>query len=542
MPEIINKIKNLPTKVKIIFLSLVVVSIVGMVMLFAWSKSPDYQVLYSNIPESDTGLIIQKLKEMKVPYKVEFGNVLVPLENIYDLRLQLATQGLPQGGGIGFELFDETSFGTTDFVHKINYRRALQGELARTINSLKEVEQTRVHLSIPEKSLFVREEDKPSASVFIKLKPGKRLTSSQVEGIVHLISSSIDGLVPKNVTIIDNNGQMLTRPDDETIALNNVQHEYKRNYEKDMESRIINILEPIVGKEKVRAKVNAEIDFTQTESTEEKFDPKGQVIRSEQNNHEKEITLGKGGVPGVASNLPDKETQTSSSSQIKSDKKTETINYEISKITKHVKNSYSDVKRLSCAVIVDGKYISQKDATKPQYTARIDKELQFYEDLVKKAIGYSVDRGDEVTVVNMPFETISQEEFPEITNSYQTSIMPVVKGIVPLLIAVLFFLFVARPLIKTLSNSQIKEKIPQQLALPQSVAELEMSMEKSSIDKDMASEEASTDGNKTDGNKTDGNKTDGNKTDGKSENKLVIEWAKNNPQQVASLIKGWISG
>lgn len=532
MPDIINKIKNLPTKAKIIFLSLVVVSIAGMVMLFAWSKSPDYQVLYSNLPESDLGAIVQKLKEMKVPYKVELGNILVPSENIYDLRLQLASQGLPQGGGIGFELFDETNFGTTDFVHKINYRRALQGELARTINSLKEVEQTRVHLSIPEKSLFVKKEDEPSASVLLKLKPGKRLTSSQVEGIVHLISSSIDGLVPKNVTIVDNNGQMLTGHDDEIIALNNIQHEYKRSYEKEMESRIINILEPVVGKENVRAKVNADIDFTQTESTEEKFDPNGQVIRSEQNNHEKEITSGKGGVPGVASNLPDKETQTSSSSQVKSDKKTETINYEISKVTKHVKNSYSDVERLSCAVIVDGKYISQKDSAEPQYIARTDKEIQFYEDLVKKAIGYSVDRGDEVTVVNMPFEAVSQEEFPEVANSYQTSIMPIVKSIIPLLIALFFFLFVARPLIKTLSNPQIKEDIPQQLELPQSVAELEKNMEKSLIDKDMTSEKALTDGTKKGETKD----------DEKPINKLVKEWAKDNPQQATSLVKGWISG
>ena len=531
MSEIINKIKNLPIKFKIIFLSLAIVSIAGLVMLFAWSRSPDYQILYSNLSENDIGLIIQKLKEMKVPYKIEHGNVLVPSENIYDLRLQLASQGLPQGGGIGFELFDETSFGTTDFVHKINYRRALQGELARTINSLKEVEQTRVHLSIPEKSLFLREEDKPSASVLIKLKPGKRLTSSQVEGIVHFISSSIDGLVPKNVTIVDNNGQMLTGPDDETIALNNVQHEYKRNYEKDVESRIINILEPIVGKEKVRAKVNAEIDFTQTESTEEKFDPNGQVIRSEQNNHEKETTLGEGGVPGVASNLPEKQAQKPSASQIKSDKKTETINYEISKVTKHVKNSYSDVKRLSCAVIVDGKYISQKDSTKPQYTARTDKELQFYEDIVKKAIGYSVDRGDEVTVVNMPFETISEEDFSEITNSYKTSIIPIVKTIIPLLIVILFFLFIARPLIKTLSNSQIKERIPQQLELPQSVAELEKSMEKPLIDENTTSEEVSTDENKKDKDKD----------DEESLNYRMIEWAKDNPQQASSLIKEWIS-
>jgi flagellar M-ring protein FliF len=357
------------------------------------------------------------------------------------------------------------------------------------------------------------------------------LTPDQVKGIVHLVSSSIEGLVPENVTIIDNNGQMLTRPNDEAIALNNTQHEYKHNYEKDIELRILNILEPVVGKGKVRAKVNAEIDFTQTESTEEKFDPNGQVIRSEQNNYEKEITSGKGGVPGVVPNLPGKDVQVSSSSQIKSDKKAETINYEISKLTKHVKNSYSDIKRLSTAVVVDGKYIPKKDAKDSQYTARTDEELRYYEDLVKKAIGYSADRGDEVTVVNMPFEAIFQEEFPEIQNSYMPSIMAVVKSIVPLLIAIFFFLFVAKLLTKVLSTSQIKQKIPQQYQLPQTVAELEKSMEeKITIENDTASKKISTEINKIDVGKD----------DKKPVNQPVIEWAKNNPQQAAILIKGWI--
>jgi len=525
--DIIENIKNLSIKSKVIFLVLAVLSLTGIVMLFSWSQRPDYQVLFSNLAESDTGLIVQKLKEMKVPYKIEFGSILVPSDSVYDLRLQLATQGLPQGGGIGFEIFDKTSFGTTDFVNKINYRRALQGELARTIASLAEIDQVRVHLSIPEKSLFVTEEDKPGASVFVKLKPGKILTPRQVEGIVHLVSSSIDGLLPENVTIIDNNGHMLTQPNDEVIALNNGQYEYKHNYEKDKELRILNILEPVAGKGKVKAKVNAEIDFTQIESTEEKFDPDGQVVRSEQNSSEKEITSKKGGVPGVVSNIPNKDDQAPPSSQNQSDKKTETINYEISKLTKHIKNSYGGIKRLSAAVVVDGKYIPNKDGTTPQYTSRTDEELKYYEDLAKKAIGYSTDRGDEITVVNMPFEAISQEEFSEIQNPYLPTIMAAIKSIVLLLIVIFFFLFAVKPLIKVLSNSQVKQKYH----LPQTVAELEMSMkEKNLIETDMAPKEISAEINKKDAGKDDKNPV----------NQHVIEWAKNNPQQAAVLIKGWL--
>ncbi|HMK64910.1 MAG TPA: flagellar basal-body MS-ring/collar protein FliF, partial [Thermodesulfobacteriota bacterium] len=268
MNGIIENIASWPTKKKISALILIGGTIISLLLVFSWAQRPTYQTLFSNVGEADSGMIIQKLKEMKVPYQVEGTGILVPSDKVYELRLQLAAQGLPQGGGVGFEIFDKTNFGTSDFVQKLNFRRAIQGELSRTIQSLSEIETCRVHLAVPERSVFVEKESKASASVMVKLKPGRTLAQSQVQGIVHLVSSSVEGLSPEEVTVIDNRGGMLTRPTQEGSAnLNNNQLELQRSYEKEIESRVVNILEPITGRNKVRAKVFASLDFTKTEKT-----------------------------------------------------------------------------------------------------------------------------------------------------------------------------------------------------------------------------------------------------------------------------------
>ncbi len=505
MVNIIETLKGWPPKKIIALVSVIALTLTGLILLFSWSQKPDYHVLYSNLAESDAGSIVQKLKEMRIPYKIEVGGILVPADKVYDLRLQLAAQGLPQGGGIGFELFDKTNFGTTDFVQKLNYRRAMQGELARTIMSLPEVEQCRVHLAIPEKSIFVQKEAKPSASVLVKLRTGRTLAQSQVQGVVHLVSSSVEGLNPKDVTIIDSRGEMLTRPVDDVVGLSSSQLEYQRNYETDIESRVIGILEPVAGKDKVKAKVAAAIDFTRSERTEERFDPDGQVVRSEQKNIEKSTSAGTGGVPGVASNIPGKTATQVASSQVQSQKQNETVNYEVSKVTSHVISSSGDIKRLSVAVLVDGTYTAQQGSKEKKYTPRSEEEKRHYEDLVKKAIGFTAERGDEVRVVNMPFEVIPQEELPETPKEYLPVIITGAKYLAPLLAAVLFFLFVLRPLMKGLSAPQAVRQIPE-LPLPQTVAEIERAMQSKAIPM---------------------------KGD-------VIEWAKKNPQQAANLIRGWI--
>ena len=506
MANLVETIKKLPPKNLVILLVAVGMAIAGVVLFLSWIQKADYQVLYANLADNDAGGIVQKLKEQKIPYRLEAGNIMVPADKVYDLRLQLAAQGLPHGGGIGFELFDKTDFGTTDFVQKLNYRRALQGELSRTIMSLAEVEQCRVHLAIPEKSLFVQEGNSPSASVLVKLRSGRTLSQGQIQGIVHLVSSSIEGLNPKEVTVVDSSGDMLTRPSGNDMAgLSSSQLEYQRSYEKEMESRVLGILEPVVGKNKVRAKVTAALDFTKVEKTEEKYDPESQVIRSEQKSIEKSTTGGSGGVPGVTSNLPGKAAAQTGSSQAGSQKQHETVNYEISKVTSHMVNASGEVKKLSVAVIVDGTYSEQEGAKEKKYAPRAEEDIRMYEDLVKKAVGFTTDRGDEVRVVNMAFESIPQEDLGQASKSYMPVILTALRYIVPVIALVLFFLFVVKPLMTTISTLPAA-RTAGELPLPRTVAEIERAMENKALPIQPD----------------------------------VIEWAKKNPDQAASLLKGWI--
>ena len=499
-----DQIKTIPSKKKMIFLGLIAVVISSLILFFAWIQKADYQILYSHLSEEDAGLIIQKLREQKIPYRISADTVMVPSDKVYDVRLQLAGQGLPQGGGVGFELFDKTSFTMTDFVQKLNYRRALQGELARTVRSLSEVEQCRVHLAVPEKSLFINDDQRPKASVLVRLKQGRNLSQSQVQGIMHLVSSSVEGLDPKDVAVVDSRGEMLTSAVEGSIGITSGQREYQRNIEKDLESRIVGILEPVVGKGKVKAKVSADIDFTKIEKTEERYDPDSQVARSEQKTMEKSMNGNRGGVPGVSSNLPGKPTTQTVSVQGQSEKKSETINYEISKVTSHVINSSGDIKRQSVVVLVDGIYTAQQGSQEKKYTPRTAEEITQFEDMVKKAVGFKVDRGDEVRVANMPFEASLQEDLSEPKREILPTVMPFLKYLVPILALGLVFFFVVKPLMKALTSAPLMQRSA--TTLPQTLAEIEKTME----------------------------------LRGKPNVDNLIDWTKKNPQEATHLIKSWI--
>lgn len=509
MENLIETITNWPIKKKISLLVLIGVGVASLIFVFSWSQKSNYQILFSNISEADSGQIIQKLKELKVPYQVAGGGILVPVEKVYEARLQLAAQGLPQGGGIGFEIFDKTNFGTSDFVQKLNYRRALQGELSRTIQALPEIESCRVHLAVPEKNLFMERESKPSASVMVKLRPGRALSQNQVQGIVHLISSSVEGLMPQGITVIDNQGGMLTRPTQgDTMQLSNNQLELQRNYEKELESHVVHILEPITGRDKVKAKVFATLDFTRTEKTEEKFDPNGQVVRSEQKNQEKSISGLSGGVPGATSNLPNKKPPQTASSGGSVQKQNEVVNYELSKTVSRVIGPSQELKKISVAVVVDGSYAIPQGSKIKKYTARTEEEIKRYEDLVKKAVGFSQERGDEVRVVNMPFEVASMEDLPEPARDYWPILLSGARYAGPVLAFLLIFLFILKPLTRVLLVPSTPDSRGRSLALPQTVAEIERRMD-SPKPKALTMEED------------------------------VRDWAKKNPDQAASLIKGW---
>jgi flagellar M-ring protein FliF len=500
-----EQIKAIPPKKRIMFLALITVVISSLILFFTWIQKADYQVLYSNLSEEDAGLIIQKLREQKIPYRISAGIVMVPSDRVYDVRLQLASQGLPQGGGVGFELFDKTSFTMTDFVQKLNYRRALQGELARTIRSLSEIQQCRVHLAVPEKSLFSNDDQRPKASVLVQMKQGRSLSQSQVQGIVHLVSSSVEGLDPKDVALVDSRGEMLTSVVEGSLGITSGQREYQRNVEKDLESRIVGILEPVVGKGKVKAKVSADIDFTKTEKTEERFDPDSQVARSEQKIMEKSVNGNRGGVPGVSSNLPGKPATPAASAQAQSEKKSETINYEISKVTSHVIDPSGEIKRQSAVVLVDGIYTAAKQGSQEKtYTPRTAQEITQFEDMVKKAVGFKTDRGDEVRVVNMPFEESSQEDLSEAKREILPTVVTFGKYLIPILALGLVFFFVVRPLMKAITSTPFIQRPG--TTLQQGAAGIEKTMEIA----------------------------------GKPNVDNLIEWTKKNPEGATNLIKTWM--
>src|ERR1044071_336347 len=400
-------------------------SIAGLIAITLWTQQPDMQVLFTNLNPEDAAGIVDKLKETKVPYETTGGGttVLVPSAQVHELRLQLATQGLPHGGGVGFEIFDRSSIGMSDFVQKLNYRRALQGELARTIAQMPEIDRARVHLATPERRLFSNDENRARASVVVSLRNGQTLAKTQVNGIVHLVSSSVEGLQVRDVTIVDGHGRLLSSAagSDDAAGLTGSQLEYQRTLEKDIETRIQTMLERIVGVNKAVVRVSSILDFRKIETTEERYDPNSQVVRSEQRGQEKANgTNGvSGGVPGVQSNVPpgtDQEPAQTSSNN--SQTKNETVNYEISRTVSKIVEPVGVIKQLSVAVLVDGIYEAAKTADAQstdapavarKYTPRSEEDLKRIEDIVKKAMGFSAERQDQVQVVNVQFGAEPEE-------------------------------------------------------------------------------------------------------------------------------------
>jgi len=477
-------------------------SIAGLIAIALWTQQPDMQVLFTNLNPEDAAGIVDKLKETKVPYETTGGGntILVPSAQVHEMRLQLATQGLPHGGGVGFEIFDRSSIGMSDFVQKLNYRRALQGELARTIAQMPEIERARVHLATPERRLFSNDENRARASVVLSLRNGQALAKTQVNGIVHLVSSSVEGLQVKDVTVVDGHGRLLSSAagSDDAAGLTGSQLEYQRTVEKDIETRIQTMLERIVGANKAVVRVSSILDFRKVETTEERYDPNSQVVRSEQRGQEKANGVNgvsSGGVPGVQSNVPSgvssnvpdvagqEPVQTSSNNN---QTKNETVNYEISRTVSRVVEPSGSIKQLSVAVLVDGIYETAAPSeagkavsdTAKKYAARPEEDMKRIEEIVKKAMGYSAERQDQVQVTNVQFD-IATEEPPgqgveaaaETASSFTPSIRYGVGG-------ALFFLIlfmVVRPLMAMLgpASSSADGSTP---PLPASVSQVEASL------------------------------------------------------------------
>jgi flagellar M-ring protein FliF len=416
---------------RLISLAAVAAASMGFLLWIALgSRSVDYRVLYRGLPEEDASRVVEALQADKIAYRLDQGGttVSVPASQVYDARIRLAGKGLPTGGGVGFEIFDRTGFGVTEFVNRVNYRRALQGELARSIEQLDAVERARVQVAVPERSSFVGHDTKEaSASVVVRMRAGEDLTPAQVRGIQWLVASSVEGLKAEAVSVVDHRGRLLTAGDDgaEIGGASGPALVQEARLEDDLTRRVESILERTVGPGRVVARVRAELDWSRSERTEERFDPDSQVARSEQRTTETS-TDGSGsasGVPGVTSNAPDAKARSASASSdaaggSSSAQSSETINYEISKTVNRQVLPAGAIKRLSVAVLVDGKPVAPAPGEKPtadgpateaSFTPWSADELKQFEDLVKQAVGFSAERGDHVSVVTAPFRSFDVE-------------------------------------------------------------------------------------------------------------------------------------
>jgi len=472
-------ISRLTASQRIFLVSVALLSFAAIWLVTNLANTLTYSILFSNLEARDSALIIEKLKEQKVPYKLSAAGTIisVPDSQVAEMRIQLAAEGLPQGGVIGFEIFDKSSLSTTDFVQNINYIRAIEGELSRSLSQLREIQSAKVHITLPKKSVFVSEQEQAKASIVIQARPGAALSNSLVPAIIHLTAQSVEGLRPDNIAVIDVNGQLLSKPRDSSAGLqaqNDNQFAYQRTMEQSYTHKIIELLEPIVGSGKVRANVQLQLDFSQVQVTEQTVDPDKTVKISEKTDSSKNSQGASGGVPGVGGNVASAVVSTPGSADGASSKSESTItNYEISKTTTQTVKPLGVIQRVSAAVVLDnitqvelnnGEMVRQSLPQTPEMLDSIRK-------IVQAAVGFDQQRGDIVEVANLPFDTSGQMEGDYIferQRSKDTMDLLIRYGSIVIGVLLLFFLLV-RPILRrvirimgaALAPSAAELKIPQ---------------------------------------------------------------------------------
>ncbi|MCK0501510.1 flagellar basal-body MS-ring/collar protein FliF [Helicobacter pylori] len=450
---------NKKQKIALIAAGVLITALLVFLLLYPFKEKDyaqgGYGVLFERLDSSDNALILQHLQQNQIPYKIlKDDTILIPKDKVYEERITLASQGIPKTSKVGFEIFDTKDFGATDFDQNIKLIRAIEGELSRTIESLNPILKANVHIAIPKDSVFVAKEVPPSASVMLKLKPDMKLSPTQILGIKNLIAAAVPKLTTENVKIVNENGESIGEGDilenSKELALEQLR--YKQNFENILENKIVNILAPIVGgKNKVVARVNAEFDFSQKKSTKETFDPNN-VVRSEQNLEEKKEGTPKkqvGGVPGVVSNIGPVQGLKDNKEQEKYEKSQNTTNYEVGKTISEIKGEFGTLVRLNAAVVVDGKYkIALKDgANTLEYEPLSDESLKKINALVKQAIGYNQNRGDDVAVSNFEFNPMApmldnatlSEKIMHKTQKILGSFTPLIKYILVFIVLFIFY-------------------------------------------------------------------------------------------------------
>jgi flagellar M-ring protein FliF len=471
LTQLINRI-GLPRLAAMATVAVLMLGFFGFLMMRA--QTPNLAPLYTGLSLEDSSAIVAELQTQNVPFELrgEGDTILVPRDQITTLRMNLAGSGLPQRGQVGYEIFDEQStLGATSFVQNINNVRALEGELARTISSLTRIKSARVHLVLPERELFRRERKDPSASIVLSVRG--ELSSSEIRAVQHLVASAIEGLTPTRVSIVDDQGNLLASgTEDGDSALAGEADERTLGYENRLRTRVEDMLANIVGAGRARVEVAAEIDYNRSTTTEEKFDPEGQVVRSTQIRESENLTAGADGQVTVANELPGASQNAGATGPTDQGSTSEEVtNYEISKTTQTAVTEAGAVKRLSVAVVVDGVYTTDPQGNST-YTPRSADEVAQILTLVRSAVGYSEARGDTVQVVNLQFAERPELAAPGtdgaggLLDFTRDDLMNGAEMAVTLLIALALVFFVMRPLLKKVLTPETKP-----LALP-SAAEL----------------------------------------------------------------------
>ncbi|MBC7956529.1 MAG: flagellar M-ring protein FliF [Cytophagales bacterium] len=507
-----------------------------------WSSQGDYKVLYANLSDKDGGAIIAQLSQMNVPYRHSEGGsaILVPAAQVHDLRLKLASAGLPKGSVVGYELMDGARFGQTQFQERLTFQRGLEGELTRSITAMPSVQNARVHLALPNQNGFFREQQKPSASVMLSLYPGRTLDRAQVAGIVHLVSSSVPEMNPKAVSVLDQTGTLLSGASDTSsgAGLDAQQLQYVNQIEASYNKRILDILEPVVGRDNLRAQVTADVDFSQTESTSEEFKPNQgaaaqATVRSMQNSEQNGSNgAGATGIPGATSNQPPvaatapltgasqplQTAQGGGAGGQSNSSRNAVTNYEVDKTVKVTRNATGTVKRLNAAVVVNHRSTTDPKG-KTSVVPLTSDELEKLNVLVRESIGFKQDRGDSVKVINAPFkiEAIQKDDTPlwkqpQTVDMLRAGAVPAALALVALVIV--FVLIrpalkaAAQPALTDARGNTLNATVGDQEVLPV-VPEEFLRIESPKVSAHLHSARA---------------------------------FAKENPTAVASIVRGWVNG
>ncbi len=427
----VQRVMALPAQRKMMLAGGIAALVAILVAMMVWGREGDYRVLYTNLSDKDGGAILAQLQQMQVPYKHADGGaaILVPADKVHDVRLKLASAGLPKGSVVGFELMESQKFGVTQFQERLNFQRGLEGELTRSIQAIASVQSARVHLALPNQNGFFREQQKASASVVLTLYAGRTLDRAQVAGIVHLVSSSVPEMSPKAVSIVDQTGALISAPQEgnDQGGLDAQQLQYVRQIENNYTQRIRDILEPVVGKENLRAQVTAEVDFSQIESTAEEYKPnQGQAATASVRSQQTSEQMGQGsatpsGVPGATSNQPPAQATApinGASAPLQAaqaggaaggnSRREAVTNYEVDKTVRVTRSATGTIKKLNAAVVLNHRTSTDakgKTSTQPISQEELDKLTA----LVRESIGVDDKRGDSVKVINAPFQITKEE-------------------------------------------------------------------------------------------------------------------------------------